>query len=120
MMTHRERVLAALNHQKPDRVPIDFAGTFASTITSKATRGSRGTWESRQRRPSQPSQPDTNPTRRSCNISISTPGHPTSRPGRMLISSSGWIYLDEWGSPGAALPKGHFTSVILAPHDPTP
>ena len=32
-MTHRERVLAALNHRQPDRVPVDLAGTFASTIT---------------------------------------------------------------------------------------
>ncbi len=32
-MTHRERVLAALNHKQPDRVPMDLAGTFASTIT---------------------------------------------------------------------------------------
>jgi uroporphyrinogen decarboxylase len=31
-MTHRERVLAALNHQETDRVPIDFGGTFATTI----------------------------------------------------------------------------------------
>lgn len=31
-MTHRERVLAALNHEEPDRVPVDFGGTFATTI----------------------------------------------------------------------------------------
>jgi uroporphyrinogen decarboxylase len=31
-MTHRERVLAALNHQETDRVPIDFGGTFTTTI----------------------------------------------------------------------------------------
>ena len=34
-MTHRERVNAALNHEEPDRVPIDF-GTIASGIDSKA------------------------------------------------------------------------------------
>lgn len=32
-MIHRERVLRSLKHQQPDRVPIDLAGTFASTIT---------------------------------------------------------------------------------------
>jgi uroporphyrinogen decarboxylase len=32
-MTHRERVLKTLKRQKPDRVPVDLAGTFASTIT---------------------------------------------------------------------------------------
>jgi uroporphyrinogen decarboxylase len=36
MMTHRERVLAALNHRTPDRVPVDIGGTFASTINVRA------------------------------------------------------------------------------------
>ncbi len=33
-MNHRERVLAALNHQEPDRIPIDFGGTVDSTISA--------------------------------------------------------------------------------------
>ena len=31
-MTPRERVLAALNHEEPDRVPIDLAGSLATSI----------------------------------------------------------------------------------------
>lgn len=31
-MTHRERVLAALSHREPDRVPIDFSGSRCSSI----------------------------------------------------------------------------------------
>ncbi len=31
-MTSRQRVLAALNHEDPDRVPIDFGGTFTTGI----------------------------------------------------------------------------------------
>jgi uroporphyrinogen decarboxylase len=31
-MTHRERVLAACNLEKPDRVPLDFGSTIATTI----------------------------------------------------------------------------------------
>jgi uroporphyrinogen decarboxylase len=31
--THRERILAALNHEEPDRVPIDFGGAEFTTIT---------------------------------------------------------------------------------------
>jgi uroporphyrinogen decarboxylase len=31
-MSHRERVLAALNHQETDRIPIDFGGAMATTI----------------------------------------------------------------------------------------
>jgi uroporphyrinogen decarboxylase len=33
-VNHRERVLAALSHQEPDRVPIDFGGTVDSTISA--------------------------------------------------------------------------------------
>jgi uroporphyrinogen decarboxylase len=32
-MSHRERVLTALNHREPDRVPVDLGGTFATTLT---------------------------------------------------------------------------------------
>ena len=35
-MTPRERVLAALNHQEPDRVPIDFGGHRSSGIAAIA------------------------------------------------------------------------------------
>jgi uroporphyrinogen decarboxylase len=32
----RERILAAINHKEPDKVPIDLGGTIASTITHVA------------------------------------------------------------------------------------
>jgi uroporphyrinogen decarboxylase len=35
-MNHRERVLAALRHREPDRVPIDLGGTGDSTISVAA------------------------------------------------------------------------------------
>ena len=35
-MTHRERILAALHHRAPDRVPVDLGATIASTMTIKA------------------------------------------------------------------------------------
>ncbi len=35
-MDSRDRVLAALNHKEPDRVPIDFAGTGVTTICYRA------------------------------------------------------------------------------------
>ena len=37
-MTHRQRVLTALKHQPPDRVPVDLGGTLASTINIHAYR----------------------------------------------------------------------------------
>lgn len=36
MMTPRERVLSALNHREPDRVPIDIGGSFATGINVAA------------------------------------------------------------------------------------
>jgi uroporphyrinogen decarboxylase len=35
-MTHRERLLMAVNHQEPDRVPVDFGGTTATSIFAGA------------------------------------------------------------------------------------
>ncbi len=35
-LSHRERVLKAVNHQKPDRVPRDLGGAFTSSIASVA------------------------------------------------------------------------------------
>ena len=40
-MNHRERVLAALAHREPDRVPIDFGGTGDSTIHTAGYQGLR-------------------------------------------------------------------------------
>ena len=34
--THRERVLAALNHEETDRVPIDLGGSYATSIVIDA------------------------------------------------------------------------------------
>ena len=38
-MTGRERVLAALTHRDPDRVPVDFGSTWITTIHSTAYEG---------------------------------------------------------------------------------
>src|ERR1017187_5000753 len=35
-MTSRQRILAALNHQEPDRVPVDFSGHRSSGIAPLA------------------------------------------------------------------------------------
>ena len=40
-MNHRERVLTALRHQEPDRVPIDLGGTVDSTIVAVAYKALR-------------------------------------------------------------------------------
>ena len=35
-MKHRERVLKAINHEEPDRVPIDLGSTTNSSILKEA------------------------------------------------------------------------------------
>ena len=37
-MTHRERLVAAVNHRQPDRVPVDFASTRDSSIVVEGYR----------------------------------------------------------------------------------
>ena len=43
-MNSRERVLAALNHQQPDRPPLDFSGHRSSGIAAIAYHRLRDTW----------------------------------------------------------------------------
>lgn len=38
-MNHRERVLAALNHQEPDRVPVDFGATGVTLVHHTVYKG---------------------------------------------------------------------------------
>lgn len=35
-MTSRERVLAAIDHREPDRVPVDLGSTMSSSISTIA------------------------------------------------------------------------------------
>jgi len=35
-LSHRERVIKALNHEEPDRVPMDFGSTYVTTININA------------------------------------------------------------------------------------
>ena len=38
-MTPRERVVAAINHREPDRVPVDVGGGAGSTLVTEVTEG---------------------------------------------------------------------------------
>lgn len=41
-LSHRERVLLAMAHQEPDRLPLDLGGTYASSIAVKAYENLKG------------------------------------------------------------------------------
>jgi uroporphyrinogen decarboxylase len=47
-MTPRERVVLALNHKEPDRIPIDLGGTIVSSIAKSSYITSKNTWGSHQ------------------------------------------------------------------------
>ena len=41
ILTSRERILRALNHEEPDRVPMDLGGTHDSSMSKMCTKWSR-------------------------------------------------------------------------------
>ena len=48
-MTHRERLLAAVDLQETDRPPVDFGGTLATTIVPSTYEKLKTTWVKRMR-----------------------------------------------------------------------
>jgi len=101
-MTHRERVLAALNRREPDRVPVDLGGTGCTTMTVKAHARLRA----HLGLPSEPSPvlwsvrsttvvPDEIIVRRlEVDARPILLGPPLGRPDRTLSED---MFLDEWG-----------------------
>ena len=111
-MTHRERVIAALNHEEPDRCPMqvsftpEFAARLRADLRAKGhelhyTQGGGNTYE----------------VERALDID-------------MLLTSVGWLtsyyqhegsYVDEWGVTWKSIPYttrfgiGHYTDVIGRP-----
>jgi uroporphyrinogen decarboxylase len=111
-LTHRERVVRALNHQETDRVPIDFGGGPATQIhpdayvallrhigfpSEELVEGERG--EGQVVRPSEA-------VLRHFDIDVRGVGlgDPERTPRRVLDNNS---YIDEWG---VTWSKAHFTA----------
>jgi len=112
-MTHRERVLAALKHREPDRVPVDLGGTGCTTITVKAYTRLRA----HLGLPSQPSPvlwsvrsttvvPDETILRRfDADARPLLLGTSRARPDRILSED---MFLDEWGVIWVRHGESHF------------
>lgn len=99
-MTHRERVLAALNHQEPDRVPIDLGSTRCSSIHLAGYRRLKAHFgveapEAITDRMMQPALVD-EPVLRALDIDTRGlfPGGPDNRPD---VEIDEITYRDEWG-----------------------
>ena len=104
MMTHREGVLTALDHRVPDRVPLDIAGTFASTLNRHAYEALRAylglkarPTKLASRRSQTASVEEDVLTRLDVDCRQMVTGGPEHRPDRELPDGS---YLDNWGVTG--------------------
>ena len=112
-MTHRERVLAAINHQSPDRVPVDLGSAAFTTMTEAA--------HDRLRRylglpidavPTPASKrastvfPDEAILRRfDIDLRPVALGNPAGRPDRAVSEDA---FVDEWGVTWSRVPGSHF------------
>jgi uroporphyrinogen decarboxylase len=112
-MTHRERILAALNHTPPDRVPVDLGSNLATSINERAYAALRHNLGL---------APEDSPALLSFRAATVIPagdmvrrfdldarpllaGSPDSRPDRRVSEDT---YVDEWGVAWTKPPGGHY------------
>ncbi len=140
MLTHRERVLTALDHQAPDRVPVDIGGTGASQVNIEAYRalkrylglGDSGTLEFFSRRSQLALAEEEVLQKLDVDCRVLRPSGPDHSIERELPDGS---YVDAWGVIWTKPERGHYyvkqpiftgelTAAALArydwpdPHDP--
>ena len=125
IITSRDRVLTTLNHQEPDRVPLDLAGTHVSGISRIAYRNLR---EHLGMPPTEPAWqdivqqtiiPDADIMDR---FGVDTRGlfpltsHNWDIYNKLEDGGDKWVYHDEWGMT-QHFPKehGHWFSVVAHP-----
>ncbi len=111
-MTHRERVLAALNHEEPDYVPIDLGGCLASTIIGPAYTGLRAELglptAERQEGLCYASTADVEEdVRQALDLDIIHAPRAFGTAGDIQVLSDDRI-IDEWGAQWHKPPNGHF------------
>ena len=117
-MTPRERVLRALNHQEPDRVPLDLgstgntgitAGAYAACLNDSGSTPRSSVWDRMQ----QLAVPDERVLQA---LHIDTRGiwlgGPDSRPNRDLEGDS---YVDEWGVVRSRPEGGLYYDLVKSP-----
>lgn len=56
-MTPRQRVLDAIDHKEPDKIPIDLGGTICTTISATANKKLKNFMKIERRRDNHPSPP---------------------------------------------------------------
>jgi uroporphyrinogen decarboxylase len=111
-LTHRERVLAAINHQQPDRVPVDLGGAFFSTMTAAAHERLRaylglpaGAPTPVARRSSTVFPDEAILRRLDIDVRPVALGNPDGRPDRVVSEDA---FVDEWSVTWTKAPGGHY------------
>ena len=112
MSTHRERVLAALNHRNPDRIPVDVGGTGATQINLASYNNLKtylgldpGPTRLLSRRSNIAAVDDEILRRLDVDCRGIRPPGPDSRPEQDLPDGS---IIDNWGVTWAKPAKGHY------------
>ena len=111
-MTSRQRVLAALAHQEPDRVPIDLGGTLASGINYRAYEEllsylglhEKWTWDAERSQTAQVSEQ----VRRRLQLDVVGVRSPSHAPLRRWREGDLECWEDNWGVTWACPPGGHY------------
>jgi len=110
-LTSRQRVLAALDHREPDRVPLDVGGTTATGINLHAYEALKGHLALREptavasRRSSLASLPESLLRRLGSDVRALHPPAPDAAPGLPEPDGS---FLDAWGVRFVRPPQGHY------------
>jgi uroporphyrinogen decarboxylase len=113
-ISSRERVLAALNHQEPDRVPIDFGGTMSTSIVIPAYErfkrylGLSHETKLRAARAQTVIPDDTVLDRFDIDTRALVLGNFSARQARAAEIEA---FLDAWGTTWKRAPDGHFINV---------
>ena len=122
-MTSRERVMAALSHQEPDRIPRDLGGTPTTSIHIKAHSklkgflGLEGGAEEVDSHPGQTAVVDPRIALRVGADCVALKAKPSAK-WRLHLSTDdrGYErYTDEWGVVRACPPEGFFYDIVSSP-----
>jgi uroporphyrinogen decarboxylase len=113
-LTHRERVLKALNHEEPDRVPMDLSGTGVTTLNIKAYArllkylGIEEDPKTASRRSMTAAPSERVLQMLDVDARGLTPGSPDLHPDEVVDENS---FIDEWGVLWKRPPGGHYINM---------
>jgi uroporphyrinogen decarboxylase len=109
-MTSRERLLTAINHKTPDRVPLDIGGSFATGINSRAYRNLKDHLEIDTRTQIASQRSDVARVEDVVRVSLGIDTYPLlpGAPDGSVVQFDNGSYRDEWGVVRNRAEGGHY------------